>query len=164
MKLTGKQQATNLAQSICQGQAPSFRMGYLRCPLPCPEACLPDRDDTCICRPHRISSPPLPDITPSSSTCNTASCSGAEGTSLRNITEREVPAATGTRHVADVQSEMGFRCSALDCDDRLTHSQGGGANAPRSQAEFPHVNRMVSLTNAPVIQSLLFVVVLDFRS
>ena len=59
---------------------------------------------------------------------------------------------------------MDFRCSALDCDDRLTHSQGGGANPPRSQAEFPHVNRMVSLTNASVIQSLLFVVVLDFRS
>ena len=59
---------------------------------------------------------------------------------------------------------MDFRCSALDCDDRPTHSQGGGANAPRSQAEFPHVNRMVSLTNASVIQSLLFVVVLDFRS
>ena len=104
--------------------------------LPCPEVCLPDRDDTCICRraaPHLIST--TADITPSSSTCNTASCSGAEGTSLRNTTVREVAAGTGTRHVAHVQSEMDFRCSALDCDDRLTHSQGWGANAPRSQAE-----------------------------
>ena len=38
------------------------------------------------------------------------------------------------------------------------------ANAPRSQAEFPHLNRKVSLTNASVIRSLLFVVVLDFRT
>ena len=48
--------------------------------------------------------------------------------------------------------------------DKRTASPGGGTNAPRSQAEFPHVNRMVSLTNASVIQSLLFVVVLDSRS
>ena len=40
---------------------------------------------------------------------------------------------------------MDFRCSALDCDDRLTHSQGEGANAPLLRAEFPHANRMVSL-------------------
>ena len=100
----------------------------------------------------------------SSSTCNTASCSGAEGTSLRNTTEREVGPGTGTRHVADVQIEMDFRCSAVECDDRLTHSQGGGANALRLQAEFPHVNRSVSLTNASVISSLLFAVDLDFRN
>ena len=86
------------------------------------------------------------------------------GNIAQKTTEREVAAGTGTTHVADVQSEMDFRCSALDCDDRLTHSQGGGTNAPRLQAEFPHVNRMVSLTNASVIPSLLFAVVLDFRS
>ena len=49
----------------------------------------------------------------------------------------------------------------------LNYAQPGkGANAPRSQAEFPHelTDRMVSLTNASVIPSLFFVVVLDFRS
>ena len=30
------------------------------------------------------------------------------------------------RHVADVQSELDFRCSALDCDDRLELRTGGG--------------------------------------
>ena len=76
-----------------------------------------------------------------------------------NIAQKHnwVAPGTGTRHVADVQSEMDFRCSALDCDDRLElRTAREGANAPRSQAEFPHVDRMVSLTNASVIPSLPF--------
>ena len=48
--------------------------------------------------------------------------------------------------------------------DLRTAREGARTHPLRLQAEFPHVNRMVSLTNASVIPSLLFVVVLDFRS
>ena len=67
----------------------------------------------------------------------------------RSETQLRVASGTGTRHVADVQSEMDLRCSALDCDDRLTHSQGGGERTAFA-SRVSNVDRMTSLTNASV--------------
>ena len=47
----------------------------------------------------------------------------------------------------------------------LNYAQPGRGRTHRDRKQrFPHVDRMVSLTNASAIPSLLFVVLLDFRS